>query len=125
VDIRAAVAPERVVEALAGAAAGLCLIQPVCRSYELTLPNKLYEYVAAGLPVLATDLPVIGAVVREHGIGELVPPGDVEAIAVALRRLLEPQRQRQCAAASRRLAATTTWASERIELARVYSRAVA
>ena len=40
------------------------LIEPVCRSYELTLPNKLFEYAAAGLPMLSSDLPVIGALVR-------------------------------------------------------------
>jgi glycosyltransferase involved in cell wall biosynthesis len=125
VERRPPVAPEAVVGALAGATAGLCLIQPICRSYELTLPNKLYEYVAAGLPVLASDLPVIGSVVREHGIGELAPPEDVEAVAAALRRLLEPGRREQAAAASRRLAETVTWATEQAELARAYARALA
>ncbi len=41
-----AVAPGEVVAAIAPASFGLMLIQPVCRSYELTLPNKLFEYAA-------------------------------------------------------------------------------
>ena len=76
----APVAPGEVQGVLAGAAAGLCLIQPICRSYELSLPNKLFEYAAAGVPVLASDAPVIAAVVRAHGLGQVVatdrPTGD-------------------------------------------------
>ena len=72
-ELRAPVAPGEVAAALAEAAAGLCLIQPICRSYELCLPNKLFEYAAAGVPVLASDLPVIGALVRRDGFGVLTP----------------------------------------------------
>ena len=87
-------APEEVVSALAGAAMGLCLIQPICRSYELTLPNKLYEYAAAGVPVLASDLPVIASTVREWDAGEVVPPADPAAIAAGMARLLDPDARR-------------------------------
>lgn len=45
------------------AATLLILIQLVCRSYELTLPNKLFEF--AGVPMIVSDLPVMRAVVLE------------------------------------------------------------
>jgi glycosyltransferase involved in cell wall biosynthesis len=90
VDLPGPVAPDDVQAALAGATFGLCLIQPICRSYELSLPNKLFEYVAAGLPILASDLPVIAEVVRGSRLGEVVSPGDPSSIAAGVRRLLDP-----------------------------------
>ena len=112
---------DRLVAALAGADAGLCLIQPVCRSYELTLPNKLFEYAAAGLPVLATDLPVIGRVVREHGLGELAAPGSAVAVAEAARRLLAPERNLAARRAAEAFAREHTWERERGVLAEAYA----
>jgi glycosyltransferase involved in cell wall biosynthesis len=104
---------------------GLCLIQPICRSYELTLPNKLYEYAAAGVPVLASDLPVIASVVREWDAGEVVPPADPSAIAAGMTHLLDPERAERCRAGARAMAAASRWQDEREVLARVYARASA
>jgi len=111
VELQPAVPPAQVLAALAGATAGLCLIQPVCRSYELTLPNKLFEYAAAGVPVLASDLPVMASVVRESGIGEVVAATDPRAIAAGLALLCEPAVW--SAAATRTIAFTATHAWER------------
>jgi glycosyltransferase involved in cell wall biosynthesis len=120
VEIQDPVPPSDVLAALAGASFGLMLIQPVCRSYELTLPNKLFEYAAAGLPVLSSDLSVIGRLVREEGIGEVVPAADPERIAEGMRRLADPElrgpvRERVLAYARRE-----TWEVERRVLERVY-----
>jgi glycosyltransferase involved in cell wall biosynthesis len=90
IELRPAVSPSEVAAALEHASAGLCLIQPICRSYELCLPNKLFEYAAAGVPVLASDMPVLAAIVRGGGIGEVTATSRPEAIAMSLRRLLEP-----------------------------------
>lgn len=49
---------------------GLCLVQDVSLSDYYCLPNKLFEYCFAGLPVLASDLPEIRALLAEYGAGE-------------------------------------------------------
>jgi glycosyltransferase involved in cell wall biosynthesis len=54
-----AVPPTKVVSYIAGSDVGLCLTQPTCLSYRLSLPNKAFEYAQAGLPFLFTDLPEI------------------------------------------------------------------
>jgi glycosyltransferase involved in cell wall biosynthesis len=124
VKLSAPVAPARVRGVASGAAAGLCLIQPVCRSYELCLPNKLFEYVAAGVPVLASDMPVIASVVREHGLGEVVPAGgDPRAIAEALQRLLAEPDWQSTAARVRAFAQAHNWPGEAGTLEGVYRRA--
>jgi glycosyltransferase involved in cell wall biosynthesis len=122
VSLRGPVPPEEVVAALAGAAMGLCLIQPICRSYELTLPNKLYEYAAAGVPILASDLPVIASTVRQWDAGEVVPPSDPAAIAAGMTRLLDPGRGSRCRDGARAMAAASRWEGEREVLAGVYRR---
>ena len=121
-ELRDAVAPAAVTAALEGATAGLCLIQPVCRSYELTLPNKLFEYASAGLPILASDLPVIAAVVGEHELGEVVSADDPQAVAGGLLRLCQPSRWQVAAARSREYALANNWAEEACKLAEVYRR---
>jgi glycosyltransferase involved in cell wall biosynthesis len=122
VVLRAPVAPGEVQGALAGAAAGLCLIQPICRSYELSLPNKLFEYAAAGVPVLASDAPVIAAVVRAHGLGQVVAADRPRAIATSLDRLLAPEGWRLASERASAFAAGNDWPEEADTLARVYGR---
>jgi glycosyltransferase involved in cell wall biosynthesis len=118
-----AVPPGSVGAVLREATAGLCLIQPVCRSYQLTLPNKLFEYAAAGIPVLASDLPVIARVVRAWGIGEVVAPADPQAVAAGLTRLCAPAVWSAAAARSRAFAAAHAWEQEAENLSAVYARA--
>jgi glycosyltransferase involved in cell wall biosynthesis len=120
VELRDPVAPAEVAGVLVEAAAGLCLIQPICRSYELSLPNKLFEYAAAGVPVLASDLPVLGRLVREEGIGALAPPGDPAAVAASLRSLLEPERWDAAARRAQAFADAHSWDREARTLALTY-----
>ncbi|MEX2375125.1 MAG: glycosyltransferase family 4 protein [Dehalococcoidia bacterium] len=54
----------------------------------ITLANKLFDYMGAGLPVIASDLPPMRRVVEECRAGVLVPAGDPEALAAAAHSLL-------------------------------------
>ncbi len=119
------VPPNRVLSAIEGAGAGLALIQPVCLSYRLCLPNKLFEYVAAGVPVLGSDLPVIGEFVREHGVGLLARPDDEEDVSAKLSELLDPARNRELRIAARKASTSLRWARESRLLAGVYREATA
>lgn len=51
---------------------GLCMIEPVSLSYYYALPNKLVEYVQAGIPVVGSDLPEIRRLVDQFGLGFIV-----------------------------------------------------
>lgn len=124
VELASPVAPDAVVAAIGGAHVGLALIQPVCRSYELTLPNKLLEYVLAGVPVLASDLEVMRAFVLEHDVGRVTSPADPRAIARDLEALLAPQAQARHRAAAARAQGRLRWADEQRVLEGVYRRAL-
>jgi glycosyltransferase involved in cell wall biosynthesis len=116
------VPPELAASVLADADLGLALIEPACLSYRMTLPNKLYEYVAAGLPVLSSGVPVLAGEVRRHGLGLIADPADPPALAAAIRAMLQPAAQARLRAAVSRLAAETGWDREQAGLEQVYAR---
>jgi glycosyltransferase involved in cell wall biosynthesis len=79
IHLHPAVPHEQVVEYVRHADCGVCLIEDVSLSDRLCLPNKLFEYAFAGLPVLASRLPEIERVVREYGLG-VCCDNDVDSI---------------------------------------------
>ena len=60
------------------------LTQPIDESHRLALPNKLFEYMMAGVPVVASDLPAMAEVIKQSGCGVTVDPYDPRAIAKAI-----------------------------------------
>jgi glycosyltransferase involved in cell wall biosynthesis len=64
-----AVPHSQVVPVVKSADFGLCLIQNVSLSDYYCLPNKLFEYCFAGVPVLASNFPDIRSVITEHEFG--------------------------------------------------------
>jgi glycosyltransferase involved in cell wall biosynthesis len=79
----------------ASADVGLANIVNSSVSYHTSLPNKLFEYVMAGIPVVGSDSPEIGRIVAEESIGEICDADDPEALASAITRILEnPARYR-------------------------------
>lgn len=119
-EILSPVSPSELVHTIAAGDFGLMLIEPVCLSYELTLPNKLFEYAAAGLPILSSDLPVIGRVVREHGLGRSVSPLDPGQIASAMHELCQPEINSGIRRRVAAFARTNTWEHERQVLEGAY-----
>jgi glycosyltransferase involved in cell wall biosynthesis len=73
---------------LKGATAGLLCFQATPNNV-LGTPNKLFEYMSAGIPVIASDFPFIREIVLDANCGLLVQPDNVQEIAAAMSRLLD------------------------------------
>lgn len=107
IDVRAPVPPEELVEALREFDVGLVFDRPVTRNAELALPNKLFEYLMAGLAIVAPRLPAIAEVVDGAGAGVLVEPGRPDAAGAAIERLAaDRELLLRCRLAARRAAVT-------------------
>ncbi|MDP3984060.1 MAG: glycosyltransferase [Acidimicrobiia bacterium] len=99
---------------------GLCNIVNSSLSYYTTLPNKLFEYIMAGIPVIGSDSPEIGRVVKETGVGEVADPVDPASLATAAKTILaNPAPYR---AATRTATARYNWGVESERLLGVYRR---
>ncbi len=88
IHVLPAVAPTELLAWVASADVVAMPIQPTTLNHRLTTPNKLFEAMAAGVPVVASDLPGMAPIVRETGCGVVCDPTDPAAIAAALREIL-------------------------------------
>lgn len=79
--------PDRLVEALRGFEVGVVINRPVTRNDELVFPNKLFEYLMAGLAVAVPRLPGMAPLVESEQIGVTYEPGRPEELGAALEGL--------------------------------------
>jgi glycosyltransferase involved in cell wall biosynthesis len=109
----------------AAADIGVQPIENTCLNHFTTDSNKLFEYVQAGLPVIASDLPEIRRVVREYGVGVLVTPGDMTSLVRALCLLSGDKALRmRYAEQSRHAAQQLSWEQQEHCLLALYERLV-
>lgn len=103
VDFRGAVAPGDVPAALAGASVAVAPYPASTGSEEQYFsPLKIYEYSAAGLPVVASRVGQVPTIVRDGENGLLVEPSDPAALATAIDALVsDPARARALGGAGR------------------------
>ncbi|WFM69801.1 glycosyltransferase family 4 protein [Halomonas sp. CKK8] len=107
----------------ASADIGVQPIENTCLNHFTTDSNKLFEYVIAGLPVVASQLPEISKVVRHHDLGLLVPPGDTEALADAIRTLVQgPGMRKRYRANAEKAAQSLNWETQEASLLELYHR---
>ena len=82
-------------QALAAADACIAILKPI-RMYATVYPNKVFDYMAAGRPVILAIDGVIRQVVEDAGAGVFTPPGDAAALAETIRHLADdPETGRQ------------------------------
>jgi glycosyltransferase involved in cell wall biosynthesis len=95
--------PVGLVDALTDFDVGVIATRPLTRNDELAAPNKLFEYLMAGLAVAVPDLPGVAAIVVAEDVGDTFEPGSAAALGELLTQL---------AADPERVAATKARASE-------------
>ncbi len=105
----------------ASADIGVQPIENTCLNHYTTDSNKLFEYLIAGLPVVATDFPEIRRIVRNNNVGLLVPANNSPALARALNQLVtDLELRRKLANNARSTASTLNWEEQEARLVNLY-----
>jgi glycosyltransferase involved in cell wall biosynthesis len=120
----APVASDDVIAFAASASLGLVPILPTTPNNAASMPNKLFQYMAAGLPVVSTDLPHLREIVEGSGAGRCVDSSRPEALAAAMRSVLaDPALAAAMGSAGRgAVAERYNWGVAAATLLRVYER---
>jgi glycosyltransferase involved in cell wall biosynthesis len=67
---------------------GVSLLENTCENHRVALPNKVFEYVAAGIPLVASDLPGLRSGLPDLPNARLVDARDAHAVAAEIRKTL-------------------------------------
>ncbi|MEO5941177.1 MAG: glycosyltransferase family 4 protein [Candidatus Limnocylindrales bacterium] len=128
VHLLPAVAPDEVLEWVAGADVASMPIQPTSLNHRLSTPNKLFESLSAGVPVVSSDFPVRRSIVIDDPDGPLgavcdpTSPGAIARAIGSIVELSEPDRadlRARCLKAARE---RWNWETESGHLIAVYRR---
>lgn len=104
---------------------GLTLDKSTNLNYKYSLPNKLFDYIQCGVPVLSSPLPEIEKIIMEYDVGDFIPDHNPENIALKINQILSNQQlmskwKKNCKFAAEKL----VWENEELVLKNVYSKYV-
>lgn len=101
---------------------GLTLDKPTSLNYALSLPNKVFDYLHASTPIVATNIKEVAAVIRKHDIGEILTELTPANLAATIESLLgDPSRLNQYKNNCARAAITENWEEETTKLKTIYA----
>lgn len=114
------VPPDVVLEYTSSADVGVSLIQNTCLSYYYCLPNKLFEYAMAGLPVIVSNMKEMRNLVESYSMGIVVEDFNVESLNHAIDCILGADLC-ELKKNTRRFAGENTWEEQEKILSNIYA----
>jgi len=103
---------------------GLTLDKDTNINYRFSLPNKLFDYINAGTPVLSSPLPEIKKIIDQYEVGMLIENHDPKHIASRMQYMIENNYKSKLNDNLKRAAAELNWENEEKTLKLVYSKYV-
>jgi len=120
-----AVPPEQIISIVKQADLALALTQPISKSYYYSLPNKIFQYIAAETPILGSNFPEYKKIILQNNIGEVVNPARSKLIAQKIISMTKPIVQKKYRRNLVGLAKTKyNWSIEEKKLVKFYQNLV-
>lgn len=92
---------------------GIAVTEPINLNFKLSVSNKLFEYAAAGLPVIMSNIPEHRLLNDKYRFGIILEENTPQALAKAILRLYEDKEfYDRCAANARKLSDEVNWENE-------------
>ena len=113
VELTGWMAHREAMEAIASSAVGVSPLHDV-PNYRNSLPTKTLEYLAMGVPAVATDLPGTRGVIGGLAGVELVVPGDARSLAVGIENAFDPLVQQSASSSAASVRETYVWPDEEV-----------
>jgi len=102
---------------------GVVLFEPTSLNYAYALPNKFFEYVMAGIPVLASAIDTFKAYIAQYDLGLTVNPSNSQAIAAGIRTMLsDPEKMSVWRKNAEQAAKILNWNHESVKMNAIYER---
>ena len=102
---------------------GLSIEEDLGLNYRFALPNKLFDYIQAQVPVLVTNLPEMAAVVNQYKIGEITNSLNPEKLAIKIKEILfNESKNAEWKKNLKTAAKELTWENEEKVLQEIYSK---
>lgn len=104
---------------------GISLEENLGLNYYYALPNKLFDYIHAGVPVLVSDFPEMAAIVEKYNIGLTTDTTDPQKLAVLFREMIKNEEKRKTWKQNLKKAAKELcWENEEKKLLEIYSEVI-
>lgn len=116
-----AVSPSVVLDYTASADVGISYIENTCLSYFYCMPNKLFEYAMAGLPILVSNMKDMADAAKESGFGAVINEPTSDAINKAIDELLMKDLDEMSCAAYQ-FASDNAWEVQQVVMLKGYRR---
>ncbi|MDR2978938.1 MAG: glycosyltransferase [Bacteroidales bacterium] len=120
---RGRVSPDQLFTYTCHADIGISFDKNVSLDHCYSLPNKIFEYIKAGTPVIISDLPERQLIVEQYQVGEIIGELTPENVAAAISRMIEnPELYKQYKANCAIAAQTLNWEGEEMVIREIYGK---
>jgi glycosyltransferase involved in cell wall biosynthesis len=92
---------------------GISIDKDTNLNYHFSLPNKIFDYIQAGIPVLASDLPEIKSIIERYTIGCIIDKHDPKHIAEKINYMLNSPALKTWKENTRKAASENNWETEK------------
>ena len=126
VHFHAPVPPTEVTSFIAAADISVVSVMPATRSYDRTMPNKIFEAAMAGLPILGADLTAQGSFIKEHRLGVTYDPTSASSFCCGLVEMLaDPARYKRSVEQQAAFDDAFSWEAQGRKITDLYARIAA